>query len=46
MADDIRDAAIDYQVGGYNTYTVAVSPISELLDRWPCSGQYMIKIAG
>ena len=46
MADDIRDAVIDYQVGGYNAYTAAVSPRSEHLDRWPYSGQYMIKIAG
>ena len=38
MADDIRDAVVDYQVGGYNAYVTAVSPRSEYHDRWPCSG--------
>ena len=45
MADDIRDAVVDYQVGGYNAHAAAVSPGWERHDRWPCSGRYVIKIA-
>ena len=45
MADDIQEAAIDYQVGGYNAYAAALSPRLERRGRWPYNGRYMIKIA-
>ena len=38
MMDDIRDAVIDYQVGGYEPYTVFASPNWITLTDGPATG--------
>jgi len=46
IAEDIRDALLNYQVGD-NSVCVAVGQLKPgLFDRWPSSGRYMTRIAG
>ena len=45
IAEDIRDALLDYQVGGSKTCTV-IGPLRlGHFDRWTNNGRYMTRIA-
>ena len=46
IAEDIRDALLDYQVGGDKYYVAVGSLKSERFDRCASNEQYMIKTAG
>ena len=46
MAEDIRDALLDYQVGDDTTHAASVPLKSKCLDRWPINGRHTTKTAG
>jgi hypothetical protein len=46
MAEDIRDALLDYQVGDNKTCAVVVSLTLGRLDRRPNNGRYTTRTAG
>ena len=46
MAEDIRDALLDYQVGNDKTQVVIIPLTLGYLDRQPNSGQSMTRTAG
>ena len=46
IAEDIRDALLDYQVGGDESYVAVGSSRSERFDRCASNGKYMIRTAG
>jgi hypothetical protein len=46
MAEDIRDALLDYQVGGNETCAVIISLTLERLDRRSTNGRYTTRTAG
>jgi len=45
MAEDIRDALLEYQVSDNNTYAIVGKLKWECLDRSPSNARYTIKIA-
>ena len=46
MAEDIRDALLDYQVGDYKAYALAVTLKSKPLGRRPSNGRCTTRTAG
>ena len=46
IAEDIRDALLDYQVSGDEAYAVVRPPKFGHLDRWPSSGRCTIVVVG
>ena len=45
IAEDIRDALLEYQVSDNNTYAIVGKLKWECLDRSPSKARYTIKIA-
>jgi hypothetical protein len=45
MAEDIRDALLDYQVCDDKAYAAALSLKLVCFDRWPSNRRYMTRIA-
>ena len=46
VAEDIRDALLDYQVGDDKVCAAFGPPKLGHFDRWANNGQYMIRTAG
>ena len=46
MAEDIRDALLDYQVCGDKAYAAVVPLKSRRFDRWPSNGRCTTRVAG